>query len=223
MEQEVFNSKIYWESRYVANGTSGAGSFGRLANFKAEFINAFVAANSIESVIEFGTGNGVQLKLYNLPSYIGVDVSLKAIEDSRAVFSSFSHYSFLLATELSAAKECDLSLSLDVIYHLVEDGVFEKHLQDLFYFGSKYVIVYSSDFDRAWNAQHVRHRNFTRFVATRFPEWRQVARVGNVYPFDSQNPNETSFCDFFIYSKIDSLCTILIPPALKAIPSPDLP
>ena len=37
----------------------------------------------------------------------------------------------------------DLSLSLDVIYHLVEDRVFDLHMKTLFY-SSKYVIIFST-------------------------------------------------------------------------------
>lgn len=33
------SSKEYWEQRYAGGGTSGAGSYGKLAEFKAEIIN----------------------------------------------------------------------------------------------------------------------------------------------------------------------------------------
>jgi hypothetical protein len=34
----AFNSLVYWQERYAEGGTSGAGSYGRLALFKAEVI-----------------------------------------------------------------------------------------------------------------------------------------------------------------------------------------
>lgn len=74
------NSKSYWESRYQKGGNSGFGSYGRLAKFKAEVLNDFVAKNSIQSVMEFGCGDGNQLKLAVYPKYIGLDVSPKAIK-----------------------------------------------------------------------------------------------------------------------------------------------
>src|SRR5438270_10704846 len=61
------NSSSYWNRRYVAGGTSGAGSYGRLARFKADVLNAFVAESGIASVIEFGCGDGAQLALSNYP------------------------------------------------------------------------------------------------------------------------------------------------------------
>lgn len=41
----------------------------------------------------------------------------------------------------------DLSLSLDVIYHLVEDEVFETYINTLFKSARRYVIIYSSNSD----------------------------------------------------------------------------
>ncbi|MDR2439202.1 MAG: class I SAM-dependent methyltransferase [Planctomycetaceae bacterium] len=79
-------SKRYWDNRYCQGGNSGAGSYGRLAEFKAEILNKFVTENNINSVIEFGCGDGNQLMLANYPYYIGVDVSPKAIEICRELF-----------------------------------------------------------------------------------------------------------------------------------------
>src|SRR5579859_8234848 len=56
-------SSTYWEERYRAGGNSGAGSYGRLAEFKAEVLNGFVHSRGIRSVVEFGCGDGAQLAL----------------------------------------------------------------------------------------------------------------------------------------------------------------
>src|ERR1700760_1333334 len=81
-------SSDYWERRYVRGGNSGVGSYGRLANFKAEFLNDFVEQHRINSVIEYGCGDGSQLKLASYPSYIGIDVSPRAVEICRALFAA---------------------------------------------------------------------------------------------------------------------------------------
>lgn len=62
----------YWEQRYRQAGNSGAGSYGRLAEFKAEVLNEFVARHSIGSVVEFGSGDGNQLTLakYDNATYL---------------------------------------------------------------------------------------------------------------------------------------------------------
>jgi len=51
-----FNSKDYWNERYSLGGNSGAGSYGRLARYKANIINGVVSENSISRVIEYGSG-----------------------------------------------------------------------------------------------------------------------------------------------------------------------
>jgi len=51
--KKSFNSKKYWEARYVSGRNSGAGSYGRLAKFKADVINDFVKNKKINTVIEF--------------------------------------------------------------------------------------------------------------------------------------------------------------------------
>jgi SAM-dependent methyltransferase len=70
----------YWETRYAQGGTSGAGSAGRLAPFKAEVLNAFVEQHGVNTVFELGCGDGTQLTPARYPSYVGVDVSPTAVD-----------------------------------------------------------------------------------------------------------------------------------------------
>jgi hypothetical protein len=46
-----FRSKDYWEKRYAKGETSGAGSYGDLARYKAEIVNAFVEENNIHRTL----------------------------------------------------------------------------------------------------------------------------------------------------------------------------
>ena len=73
------NSEKYWEERYLHGGNSGAGAYGKLSKFKAKIINNFIIEMNIREVIEYGCGDGNQLKLSNYKHYIGFDVSQKAI------------------------------------------------------------------------------------------------------------------------------------------------
>src|SRR5258706_45661 len=85
----------YWESRYVSGGTSGAGSYGVQAEYKASFLNSFVADNNVRTVVEFGCGDGNQLRLAAYPSYLGLDVSSKAVHMCIEAFRSDQSKSFL--------------------------------------------------------------------------------------------------------------------------------
>jgi len=192
-------SKKYWEKRYREGGTSGAGSYGKLAEFKAEIINAFVKNNSINSVIEFGCGDGNQLNLFDFPSYIGLDISPTAIKLCKELFKNDKTKSFFLYdpecfVDNNGLFRADLALSLDVIYHLVEDDIFELYMKHLFSSSNKFVIIYSDDIDTP-QKYHEKHRQFTKWVEMNLPEWKLIERIPNRFP-------EDSCADFFIYKKI---------------------
>ena len=193
------SSGDYWERRYHAGLNSGAGSYGRLAEFKARVLNSFVASNDVSSVIELGCGDGNQLTMGKYPRYLGIDVSKTAIALCAKRFAQDSSKSFLWydpqhSANLANFIAADLTLSLDVVYHLLEDDVYQRHLDDLFSMSRRFVIVYSSDRVERHPAAHVRHREFTGDVRDRFPEFRLMERLSNPYP-------EETFADFFIFQR----------------------
>jgi cyclopropane fatty-acyl-phospholipid synthase-like methyltransferase len=197
------NSSAYWERRYIEGGTSGSGSYGRLAQFKAETLNAFVERTGIRSIIEFGCGDGAQLMLADYPSYVGVDVSPTSIRMCRDRFASDGTKRFVLAGEAPRdLGRFDLALSLDVIYHLVEDRVFDAYMRSLFANAERFVVVYSSNAAQPADSPHVRHREFTGWVERNEPHWRQVTMVRNKYPYDPARPDETSFADFYFFQRV---------------------
>jgi len=205
--KKSFNSKKYWEARYVSGRNSGAGSYGRLAKFKADVINDFVKNKKINTVIEFGCGDGYQLSLFKIPYYTGFDVSKKSIELCKDKFNSDKNKSFFLYDpqyfiDNAHFFQADLTFSLDVIYHLVEDGVFKKYMYDLFTSSKKYVIIYSSNTDEQdkFQAQHVRHRKFTDFIKNNYLSWSLISEIKNEFPLKNNHEQE-SFADFYIYEK----------------------
>jgi hypothetical protein len=204
-EERFPGSVQYWEQRYRNGGNSGAGSYGALAHFKADFLNALVAKEGINSVIEFGCGDGAQLSLAAYPRYCGLDVTKTSIGMCIAKYREDHTKSFILydsqffwdpARTLSA----DLTLSLDVIYHLIEDPVFDRYMNHLFAASTRFVIIYSTDFDQSIPNFHVRHRNFSKVIENRFPEWRLVLREMQKYPM-TQPGEFGSLCDFFVYER----------------------
>jgi len=89
---------------------------------------------------------------------------------------------------------------LDVIYHLVEDEVFEKYMFDLFSASYEFVIIYSSN-DESMNfgpAQHIKHRNFTGWILKNMPQWLLQEEIKNTYPL-RYNQSEESFSDFYVF------------------------
>ncbi|HLZ66872.1 MAG TPA: methyltransferase [Aliidongia sp.] len=195
-------SAAYWDARYRAGGNSGAGSYGRLAAFKAEVLNDFVHSRGIRSVVEFGCGDGAQLALAHYPQYDGVDVSPAALALCTERFGDDATKRFHLVGALPPDfGPFDLALSLDVIYHLVEDAAFDGYMRNLFDHAISHVVIYASDQDAAGLSPHVRHRAFTPWVAQERPEWRHTATIANRYPFDPAAPEDTSFADFHFFER----------------------
>jgi hypothetical protein len=197
----TFSSADYWNSRYINGGTSGAGSYEHLAEFKADILNSFVAKKKIKSVIEFGFGDGNQLMLATYPDYTGYDVSQKAVEICRNKFFGDAKKTFHLVSEWRG-ETAELVLSLDVIYHLIEDSVFENYMQNLFLASDRYVVIYASDTDENDDNKsiHVRHRKFTRWVANKILEWYLIDYIPNQYPIEEYGEKGT-FANFYIYEK----------------------
>jgi len=189
-------SGSYWEQRYSRGGTSGAGSYGALGAAKAAFLNEFVREHGVLSVIELGCGDGNQLSLANYPSYIGLDVSETAIEMCKRRFAgdltkTFCLYDSSLLAEERSVLSADLALSLDVIYHLVEDAIFETYMNNLFALSKRYTVVYSTNALLSDEGLHVRHRHFSPWVEKNCQQWRlaQVTRG-------------LALADFFVYERI---------------------
>ncbi len=189
-------SAKYWENRYRKNGNSGCGSYGKNAEYKAGFINQFVSENKISKVIEFGCGDGNQLQQFHFLEYLGLDVSPTAIQKCNSIFQDDKSKQFWLSG-LPQVKEhirnfnAELSLSLDVIFHLIEDVIFENYMRDLFAATSKFVIIYSWDVDEGKKG-HVRQRNFSKWIENNIEDFQLINKVSN---------SKDNFCDFFVYEK----------------------
>ena len=192
-------SEKYWEQRYSSGGNSGVGSYDKFAQFKAEILNSFVHNHNVATVIECGCGDGNQLSLANYPKYIGFDVSQTVIDVCTKLFSSENNKTFKLMKDY-AGETSDLSLSLDVIYHLVEDEVFEHYMRTLFKASNQYVIMYASNSNdnEGYEGSHVRHRKFVEWIHGNLPQWRLIEHIPNRYPYKGDYKTGC-FSDFYIY------------------------
>lgn len=191
-------SDHYWHERYLTGGDSGEGSYGELARFKAGILNGFVRDRRVASVLEFGCGDGNQLSLAEYPRYTGFDVSSEAVEISRSKFAHDTTKEFLLSTD-AHIQPAELVLSLDVIYHLVENDVFESYMRQIFSSSLRFVIIYSSNMESSDSfSPHVRHREFVRWIDINFPSWELIETIPNRYPVGFRS-RETSFAHFFIF------------------------
>ena len=184
-----FNStNDYWDYRYKNGGNSGAGSYDEMAQIKSKIINNFVIENNIDSVIEFGCGDGNQLSYADYPSYLGFDVSQTIIDKIKKMYANNNLYQFYLVKNYKNQK-ADLSLSLDVIYHLVDDDIFYSYMKMLFDSSKKYVIIHSTNFNNDINDLSTSYKG-----------------IAYAYYKDRKFSNyvEKNISDFEVHSKIET-------------------
>lgn len=196
---ETFDSTKYWEERYVNGGNSGNGSYGFLAEYKRDFLNQFIVENNINSLLEYGCGDGNQLSMINCDRIIGVDVSKTAIDTCKKMLPN-SEFITINKGEFPKIKT-DLLLSLDVIYHLIEDDVYNEYIENIVNHRSEYLIIYSANFEDDGNfSKHVKPRNFTK-NHTLNKTYKLEIIVKNKYK--STDHNTGSFSDWYIFKLKD--------------------
>ena len=109
---------------------------------------------------------------------------------------SFFLYDGACFTDRAGVFATDLAISLDVIYHLTEDEIFETYLTHLFAAATRFVIIYATNLEISGTAPHVRHRRFTPWVDSHCASWRLL----NV----KEGPNSSGLgrADFFSYMRV---------------------
>lgn len=137
----------YWDNNYKTNGTSGAGSYGLLAEFKAEVINALIKEHQIQRVIEFGCGDGNQLQYINYPEYLGLDVASSAVQLCAERFKEDQSKSFMLYRPgLFFNKgyfQADMTVCIDVLYHITDEHDFRCTLHDILQASTNLIVLYT--------------------------------------------------------------------------------
>lgn len=203
VEASTFDSSTFWNNHYGHGGNSGTGSYNQLAKFKSDTVNSLLNKYAIESVIEFGCGDGNVLSMINYKNYTGVDVSPVIIDTLKKRFQGDLHKTFYTTTQkdLYLSKSYDMSLSMDVIFHLVEDDIFENYMQDLFKAPTKYVVIYSSNYNEITRWPEYKHRNFTGYIEQSYPNWKLIHFIPNIYPYIVGKESTTSPSDFYIFQK----------------------
>lgn len=203
--QAPFQSATYWEQRYAAGGNSGYGSYGCLQEFKRQTLNKLIKELSISSAIELGCGDGAQLKGVQWPDYTGFDVSHHAVALCADRFRLDAQKRFLPYSEWDSHK-AEAGVSLDVIYHLVEDDVYHEYMRRIFISATKFIIIYSTNFEHQSPDTHVRHRHFSHYIATSQPGWRLKSSIPNPHKPASVDTSyaDKSAADFYVFEARDN-------------------
>ena len=187
----------YWERRYASGGRSGAGSLGEIAQFKSGFLNDFVVRHQIRAVVELGCGDGDQLALSQYPDYIGLDIAPTAVAICQKRYAADPTKRFIIyhpARFDPEAYQSELALSLEVIFHLTENDLYQLYMQHLFALGSRWVVIFASNIEDQSGGIFPHFR--TRVWLPDVPEgW--ILREQLICPFQEIIPSS-----FFVFEKI---------------------
>jgi len=192
-----FNSLAYWKNRYAKGQNSGSGSYGQVADFKAKALNGFIHEHAISTCVEFGSGDGNQLGMLEIASYLGFDVAPDAVKLCIEKFRGDSTKSFMLYDPKyfvnNSFIEAELTLSMDVILHLIEDDIYSEYMSALFGASTKYVAIFTTATDEqpAKMASHNKFRDHRPWVRVHAPNFREVSAA--LTPLELGYPAGTGF------------------------------
>ena len=168
------NSARYWEERYYYGGNSGKGSYFQKASEKADYLNAKINQFNIDTIVDIGCGDGNNLKLFEIRNYYGFDVSKTIINSNKKLFSQDQNKKFVLMddnfektlVEIRNKKETKnlICVSFDVIGHLVEDNIYQTHLNNFSLLNPDYLIISNYDKDEKYDLSmpHIKQRNYSK-------------------------------------------------------------
>src|SRR5581483_12428603 len=87
----------------------------------------------------------------------------------------------------------DCAISLDVIFHLIEDDIFARYIDNLFRSGLHFVIIYGLDEEQSRPGHvSVRFRKYSEYIAKNIPHFRPALHIRR----------KEAFGDFYLYERI---------------------
>ena len=198
----MFNSKKYWNDRHIKTRRTSVTRYNQLSIFKAKIINNFIGSNNIKSIIDYGSGDGNQVKLINTENrlYTGIDVSSFIISKCNMIFKDDPTKTFIHTDDMDHPDhelDAELVLSSGVLYHLVEDDVYEQYMNRLFRMSNKYVIIYAPNLYHN-EAIHVNNREFIEYIFDKFKNFHLIDRIQGEIG-----------CPFYIFQKVTTYTPVI--------------
>lgn len=143
MTTEHLNTRDYWQQHYESGGTSGRGSQGEFAEWKADVVNQVVRHCDVTTVLDVGCGDGQQAALIDVPRYLGIDVSQAAVQiaQSRNRHDRSKRFDLWHEGEPFPAGMYDMVMSLEVLMHILEERMFTETLSGIFASAREVVVL----------------------------------------------------------------------------------
>lgn len=143
----------YWENRYATGGNSGYGSYENFLTDKVKLLTQLVSDLGICSIADVGCGDCTILPHLTVERYVGYDISPTVINRHIQNNSDVSHTFRLIHDPIT--EPFDMALSLDVIFHQVDDVDYNEYIRHLVNTNAKYILILTMN-DRILSTEHAK-------------------------------------------------------------------
>lgn len=128
----------FWDKHYYEGGTSGPGSIDSYRDWKWKVITGM--AGQIDDVIDIGCGDLSFWEGKQCKNYTGIDIS-KVIIDKNIKLRPVWNFIVKSADELVGELQAPVVLCLDVLFHIMDEVVYEKIFKNLGHYSSKWIFL----------------------------------------------------------------------------------
>lgn len=198
------SSYQYWAERYINTNFKNSSGNGRLKfrlRYKAKMLNKIFETYTITKIADFGCGDGLLASRLKCAKYYGIEINSEIVSNLKNKFFEKKEFEFSTKFESRWRNKIDASISVDVIFHLVEKDVYQKYMNELFSTDAKYVIIraYNHESQGTGRNSHILHREFLNTVKKYFPNYNLInespPRRRHIYLSDSDKNQ------FFVFKK----------------------
>jgi len=198
------SSHQYWADRYLHTNFQNSSGNGRLKfrlSYKAKMLNKIFKTYEITKVADFGCGDGLLASKLKITKYYGIEINSEIVDNLKNKFLGKNEFEFSTKFESQWRNKIDASISVDVIFHLIEEDVYQKYMNELFFADAKYVVIraYNHKSQGTGRNSHILHREFLNTIKKYFPNYNLVnvssPRRRHIYLSDSDKNQ------FFVFKK----------------------
>ncbi len=132
--------KKYWDTHYRTGGESGRGSVGSFRKWKWKVINQYLNIKD-KSVLDVGCGDLSFVKGKKFHDYLGLDISPTIIERNREKRPDLNFFVNDVTRPNLQAKQYDVVLCMDLLFHIMTDEGFENLLRNLSHWTGEYLFL----------------------------------------------------------------------------------
>lgn len=160
----------------------------------------------LPTVLDLGVGDGRQALALSCTGVVsnvtGFDISWHIVHHLKTQLNVTRHdclergplyvywYDGFELPEMVKDQGYDVAISMQVVFHLLEDALYERYMDILFSFARHVVIIHAPDSQTQLPAaahEHMRYRIFSNWVAKLHPEWilHHKVSIPSKFGFDS--------------------------------------